>query len=134
MLNEFWNTLCSTRVEALGYEVMEEKDDDEAAMEMPGLWHGSHAPDSWVQALWAGGDRRAGRYGFPAWWTGQRGTVELHSCGRHFVQAEAVNYAGKAVISVPMRKELEEKLASRFSAWSSVRSGPPYCHRVDSGI
>jgi hypothetical protein len=52
-------------------DVLKEEKDDEATMEMPGLRHGSHPPDGWVQALWEGGDGRAGRYGFPAWWAEQ---------------------------------------------------------------
>jgi hypothetical protein len=55
---------------------------------------------------------------------GRRGTVGQHSCGRNIAQAEVVNHTGKAAESVPMGKELEEKLASRFSIWFSMGGDP----------
>jgi hypothetical protein len=40
------------------------------------------------------------------------------------VQAEAVNHAEKAAVSVPMRKELEEKFARRLTSWFSMGGDP----------
>lgn len=114
----------------------EKKKNNEAAMEMPGLRNGSHSPDSRVQALREGSDGRPVRYGFLAWWTGQGGTVGIHSRGRHiFLQAEAVSHAGKAAISVPMRKELEKKITRRSPVWLSTDGDSrPRSNRVYSWI